>query len=79
MKNVFDIRMIIAALFAIYGVVVTVMGLLASSEDIERADGVNINLWSGLGMIGLTIALLAWARWRPIRVPATTGEDQQNT
>lgn len=66
----FDIRLIIAALFAIYGVVVTVMGLIGTSEqEIAQAAGVNINLWSGIGMIVFAVVFGAWARLRPIIVP----------
>lgn len=66
----FDIRVIIAVLFGIYGVVITVMGLVAtSSRDIDKAAGVNINLWSGIGMLVLAAVFVVWARLRPIIVP----------
>ncbi len=66
----FDIRLIIAMLFAIYGVVVTVMGLVGTSEqEIAQSAGVNINLWSGLGMLVFAILFAVWARVRPIIVP----------
>ncbi|QUH04668.1 hypothetical protein HUO13_31330 [Saccharopolyspora erythraea] len=66
----FDIRVIIAALFAIYGLVLLVVGLAATSpEDVEKAAGININLWSGIGMLVFTAIFVLWARVRPIRVP----------
>lgn len=66
----FDIRLIIAVLFAIYGVVLTLMGVFATSaKDIAQAAGVNINLWSGLGMIAFAIVFALWVRLRPIIVP----------
>ena len=48
----FDIRMIIAMLIGLYGVVLVVTGLFATSDaDLDKADGFNINLWAGLGMV----------------------------
>ncbi len=65
----FDIRLIIALLFALYGVVLTAAGLLASDEETSKASGVNINLWSGLGMLAAAAAFALWARLRPVTVP----------
>ena len=48
--GLFDLRLIIAVLFGVYGVVLTIVGLgFTSDEDLAKADGLNINLWSGLG------------------------------
>ncbi|CAM05424.1 hypothetical protein A8924_6600 [Saccharopolyspora erythraea NRRL 2338] len=66
----FDIRVIIAALFAIYGLVLLVVGVVATApEDVAKAAGININLWSGVGMLVFTALFVLWARLRPIRVP----------
>ncbi|RCW45215.1 hypothetical protein DFQ14_103181 [Halopolyspora algeriensis] len=66
----FDVRMVIAALFGIYGVIVTIMGLVATSpEEIEQAAGVNINLWSGIGMLVFAALFGLWVRLRPLVVP----------
>ncbi|QGK71160.1 hypothetical protein GIY23_18005 [Allosaccharopolyspora coralli] len=66
----FDVRLIIAMLFAIYGAVLVGMGVLATSEeDIAKAAGTNINLWSGIGMLVFAALFTAWARLRPIIVP----------
>jgi drug/metabolite transporter (DMT)-like permease len=65
----FDIRIIIAMLIGLYGVVLVVTGLVATSDaDLEKADGININLWGGLGMAAVAALFLAWARLRPIVV-----------
>ncbi|WP_019855206.1 hypothetical protein [Actinopolyspora mortivallis] len=70
----FDVRLVIAALFVLYGVVCTLMGLFGTSaEEIDRAAGININLWSGVGMLVFSAAFTAWARLRPIVVPTETG------
>ncbi|MEU1095351.1 hypothetical protein ABZ389_19200, partial [Streptomyces sp. NPDC005877] len=48
--RLFDIRRIIGGLFTLYGVIVTIAGLTASDADLDKAQGVNINLWTGLGV-----------------------------
>ena len=47
--GVFDIRNIIGALMAVYGVILTLAGLLGEHEP-EKTGGVNANLWTGLSM-----------------------------
>jgi hypothetical protein len=48
MTSLFDLRMVIGGLLALYGVILTVMGLFASSDTKAKAAGININLWAGL-------------------------------
>ncbi|MGA5896413.1 hypothetical protein [Streptomyces venetus] len=67
--KLFDIRRIIGGLFVIYGVIVTIAGLTASDADIDKAEGVNINLWTGLGMLVLGLFFLAWLKLRPVAPP----------
>lgn len=68
--NVFDIRTIIAGLFAVYGVILTITGIgFTSEDDIAKAAGVNINLWGGIGMLIFAALMAGWAQWRPIIVP----------
>lgn len=71
----FDIRIVIAALIGIYGVVLTILGLIADPRELERADGLNINLWGGLGMLAFAALFVLWARLRPIVVPTTRPGD----
>lgn len=69
----FDIRLIIALLTGVYGAVLTVMGIAFTSDaDLEKAAGVNINLWAGIGMLVFTGLFVLWALLRPIVVPAET-------
>ncbi|MET9108426.1 hypothetical protein [Streptomyces zhihengii] len=63
--RLFDIRRIIGGLFTLYGVIVTTAGVFASDADLEKAEGVNINLWTGLGMLALGLFFLAWFALRP--------------
>jgi hypothetical protein len=68
--GLFDLRLVIAMLFAVYGVVLVVVGLgFTEDADLARADGLNINLWSGLGMLALAAVFASWAFLRPVLVP----------
>jgi hypothetical protein len=64
--NLFDLRRIIGGLFVVYGVLLLVLGLFASDEDIDKAAGVNINLWAGLGMLVFGLLMITWALTRPL-------------
>jgi hypothetical protein len=65
----FDIRIVIATLVGIYGVVLTVLGIVEKQAEIDKAAGININLWGGIGMLVFTAVFVLWARLRPIAVP----------
>ena len=66
----FDIRTFIALLIGIYGVVLVAMGLFSTSDaDLAKADGFNVNLWAGSGMVVLAALFQAWAMWRPVVIP----------
>jgi xanthine/uracil/vitamin C permease (AzgA family) len=64
--NLFDLRRIIGGLFTVLGILLTVMGLFESDAEIDKAAGVNINLWAGLGMLVLGLLFVAWALLRPL-------------
>ncbi|MEV0976737.1 hypothetical protein [Streptomyces sp. NPDC049915] len=64
--RLFDIRRIIGGLFVLYGVIVTITGLTDSDAAIDKAQGVNINLWTGLGMLVLGVFFLVWLKLRPV-------------
>ncbi|MEA5358177.1 hypothetical protein VA596_01405 [Amycolatopsis sp., V23-08] len=67
----FDIRLIIALLIGVYGVILTVMGIWFTSEaERQKAAGVNINLWAGIGMLVVSALFFVWAQVRPLVVPA---------
>jgi hypothetical protein len=66
----FDIRTVIALLFAIYAVVLIVVGATSGADAVEKSGGININLYSGIGMLVFAAVLVVWARLRPIAVPA---------
>ncbi|MEU8224258.1 hypothetical protein [Kribbella sp. NPDC048915] len=65
----FDIRVVIAALIGIYGLVLTILGIVEKQPEIDKAAGININLWGGIAMLVFAALFVAWARLRPIVVP----------
>ncbi|CCH34559.1 hypothetical protein ABZ816_40895 [Actinosynnema sp. NPDC047251] len=68
--GLFDLRLVIAVLFGVYGVVLVVVGLgFTDDADLAKADGLNINLWSGVGMVVLAALFATWTFLRPIVVP----------
>ncbi|WP_330339499.1 hypothetical protein [Streptomyces sp. NBC_00557] len=67
--RIFDLRRIIGGLFVLYGVIVTITGITDSKAAIDKAQGVNINLWTGIGMLLLGIFFLVWLRLRPTPPP----------
>ena len=67
--GLFDIRIIIAALIGIYGVILVITGLVSSDAQAEKAAGLNINVLAGVVMVVFAAAFVAWARLRPIVVP----------
>ncbi|MDO0914257.1 hypothetical protein QQM39_26535 [Streptomyces sp. DT2A-34] len=77
--RLFDIRRIIGGLFVIYGVIVTIAGLTDDDAAIDKAEGVNINLWTGLGMLLLGLFFLVWLKLRPIVPPpdVVVGDDSK--
>jgi uncharacterized membrane protein YidH (DUF202 family) len=69
--GVFDVRVIIGVLLGIYGVVLLLMGLFdTTEEELARTQQININLWTGIGLIIASVVFLVWARLRPVLVPA---------
>jgi membrane-bound ClpP family serine protease len=68
--GLFDIRFVIGGLLGVYGIILILLGLFnATDEELARGDGLNINLWGGLGMLVVAIAFGVWARLRPVVVP----------
>ena len=63
----FDIRNVIGALLALYGAILTLMGLFGDPET-DKTGGVNANLWAGLALLGVGVGFLVWARVKPVVV-----------
>ena len=67
--NRFDIRRIIGGLFLLYGVILTVVGIVGSEAAKTKAAGINVNLWTGLGMLVFGALMVTWALTRPVEPP----------
>jgi hypothetical protein len=63
----FDIRNVIGALMAVYGVILILMGAFGDKEG-DKTGGVNANLWAGLILLVVGIVFLVWAKVRPVVV-----------
>lgn len=67
----FDIRTIIGALLGCYGVVLVITSLVQDgAEQAAKTGGIDVNLWAGLGMLGVAVVFIGWATLRPVQVPA---------
>ncbi len=66
--RLFDVRRVIGLLFVVYGALVALLGIFDSSAEIDKAQGVRINLWMGLAMLALGGLFLLWQQWRPTHV-----------
>jgi hypothetical protein len=64
--NRFDIRRIIGGLFVLYGVILIVAGIVGSDEVKNKAAGLNVDLWTGLGMLVFGVLMIFWALARPV-------------
>ena len=73
LAKLFDLRSFIGALFVIFGVLVTIPGLVASHATINKAAGINLALWVGLIMLVMGVFFLAWVLLKP-PAPITTAE-----
>jgi H+/Cl- antiporter ClcA len=58
----FDLRLIIGALFTLYGVVLIITGLTDGSDKLNKASGIRINLWAGIGMLVTGLLFLLWMK-----------------
>jgi hypothetical protein len=75
--KLFDLRSVLGGLFLAYGVIVLVMGLIASEEDKTKAAGTNVNLWAGIVMFVLGALFLLWRRMSPTRIAPDAGDEQE--
>ena len=66
LANRFDIRRLIGGVFLLYGAVLLVLGIVGSSHVKNKAAGINIDLWTGIGMLVFAAFMIAWALLRPV-------------
>jgi hypothetical protein len=64
----FDLRRIIGGLFVLYGVIVLIVGLVDLGGDAETkmTGGIQINIWTGIGMLVLGGLFFLWDRLAPV-------------
>ncbi len=76
--QLFDIRAIIGALFLVYGVLIGAAGVFAGPQAIHKAEGVNINLWTGISMLLVGALFLMWLKLRPLSPETSGGEETES-
>ena len=79
MASLFDVRLVVGGLLTIYGVVLTVMGLLDGSGAVQKAAGVRINLWTGIVLLVVGVGFLLWMRARPLHPEAPTPDSKADS
>ncbi|GAB4588297.1 hypothetical protein [Nocardia sp. NPDC127526] len=69
----FDIRTIVGGLLACYGVILIVVSV-TYDPGIQRAktNGIDVNLWAGIGMVVVAAIFFAWVLLRPVRPDSPT-------
>jgi hypothetical protein len=77
----FDVRNVIAGLLGLYGVVLTIMGIVDNDAAARAKTGdVDANLWAGIVMLVVALVFASWTRLRPVVVEAAgvtaTGDEQ---
>ncbi|WP_433507702.1 hypothetical protein ACQP04_15325 [Pseudonocardia halophobica] len=69
-SRLFDLRTVLALLFSVYGIVLLIVGLVATDQaDIAKAGGWNVNLITGISMLVLAAFFILWVRLRPVKAP----------
>jgi hypothetical protein len=74
--NRFDIRRLIGAVFAVYGLILLALGIFGSDTVKNKANGSNVDLWTGIGMLVFAALMIFWALSRPTlpEPPETRGQ-----
>jgi hypothetical protein len=67
--DLLDIRRIIGGLLLLYGAILTITGIVSSQADKEKAAGINVNLWTGIGLLVVGGLFMFWAATRPFVDP----------
>ncbi|MFZ4521518.1 MAG: hypothetical protein ACOYNC_07425 [Bacteroidales bacterium] len=63
-----DIKFPIGLMFTILGLLLTIFGIFTGSDSAlyERSLGININLWSGCGMLAFGLVMLFFS-WKSLK------------
>jgi hypothetical protein len=75
----YDVRTVISGLIGLYGIVLTIMGLVAdNADDRAKTGGWNMNLWAGIVMIVVAVAFAVWLKLRPVVVDPVALEKEKS-
>ena len=70
----FDIRIPIGLMFGMFGVILTVYGLISDTDMYQRSLGLNVNLIWGLTMLVFGLLMLGLSRLKGRKRSAHPGE-----
>ena len=56
-----DLRLPIGLMFGVFGLILTIWGIVSPDQIYERSLGVNVNLWWGLVLLVFGLVMLALA------------------
>lgn len=73
--DLFDVRRVIGGLFGVYGVILLIASFWASDEDVDRAQGMNANLWVGLALLLTAAIFFGWALRAPVGAELVGGDE----
>src|SRR3954454_1258630 len=75
--NLFDLRRIIGGVLTAWGVLLIILGLTGSVVEKNKAAGININLFAGIGMLVVGLLFLLWAFTRPLGTALREAEEDE--
>ena len=73
--RLFDIRRIIGGLFTLYGLILLITGVIDGDDASKQAAGIDINVWTGIGMLVAGLLFLLWMRLNPVQPPEPADDE----
>ena len=58
--GLFDLRILVAGLLLVYGVLLLGAGLFDTATTLTKADGVRVNLWEGIALLAVSACFAIW-------------------
>ena len=65
--RLFDVRLVIGGLLTVYGVILTVKGIVDNNAAVQKAAGLRINLWAGVSLLVVGLFFLVWIKLSPLQ------------
>ena len=66
MRPRLNVHRLIGGLLVLYRLVLAITGAVAIEFLEHNGVGIHVDMWTGLGMLIVAGAMVAWARWAPI-------------